>query len=329
VRALIVEAIPTSLRLAVAVGIGLFLSLIGLKNGGFVIGNSATLVGFGGMNATTGLFVFGLILTGWLIVRETKGALIIGIASVSIIALIVSKLGIHFGWLDSAIVSPPEKIFDRPSFDVFLKLDLKGALTMGMIFPIFSLLFVDMFDSISTLLGVSQVAGLVDEKGHPKNMQRALLVDSFATAVAGLTGSSSGTTYIESASGVKEGGRTGLTAIVVGLLFLPFMFLSPLLKFIPPVATAPVLFLIGIFMASPMGKIKWFDYEESIPAFLAIILIPLTYSITQGIIWGFLVYTAIKILRGKWGEIHWMLYVIDAFAILSIFSEQIEGLIFK
>jgi AGZA family xanthine/uracil permease-like MFS transporter len=291
---------------------------MGLRKGGFVTASEATLVSFGGLNEITILFIVGLIITSWLVVRKTRGALVIGIVVTSLLTLIVSKAGLHFGWFEAAIVEVPEKIVAAPSFELFLKLDIMGALTVSMILPIFILLFVDMFDSISTLLGVSEVAGFVDKNGQPKNIKRALVVDSFATAIAGLAGSSSGTTYVESAAGVKEGGRTGLTAIVTGLLFLPFMFLSPLMEFVPDVAVAPVLVLIGVYMVAPLGKIKWNDFEEAIPAFLAIVLIPLTYSITQGIVWGFLIYTAIKVLCGKWREIHWMLYVIDVFAIVSL-----------
>jgi AGZA family xanthine/uracil permease-like MFS transporter len=150
------------------------------------------------------------------------------------------------------------------------------------------------------------------------NVGKALLVDALATTVSGLFGTSSGTTYIESAAGVEEGGRTGLTAVVTGLLFVPFMFLSPLLAFIPTVATGPILVLIGVFMTFPLTLLDWKNFEEAVPAFVAIILIPLTYSITQGIVWGFIVYTLIKLLMGKAKEIHWMLYIVDAFAILSL-----------
>jgi AGZA family xanthine/uracil permease-like MFS transporter len=176
-----------------------------------------------------------------------------------------------------------------------------------------------MFDSISTFVGVAEVGGFMDPKtNEPENVGKALLVDAIGTTASGLFGTSSATTYIESAAGVEEGGRTGLTAVVAGLLFLPFMFLSPLLSFIPSVATAPVLVLVGIFMVKPLMKIEWANFEESIPAFLALVLIPLTYSITQGIVWGFLSYTVIKVLVGKFKEIPVTLWIIDVFAILSL-----------
>lgn len=318
VRIIIVKAIPPSLRYAVAAGIGLFLTLIGLTGVKFIVANPATIVGFGGLSAEVILFVIGFIFTAVLVIKKVPGALVIGIISISILTFITSVIGVNAGWFEKPLVVAPEKVFAMPSLEVILKLDIKSALTAGMIGPIFTLIFTDMFDSISTFLGVSQVAGLVDKKGNPKNVGKALLVDAVSTTISGLAGTSSGTTYIESAAGVEEGGRTGLTAVVAGLLFLPFMFLSPLLSFIPTVATAPILVLIGIFMTSPLPKINWKDFEEAIPAFLSIILIPLTYSITQGIVWGFLSYTLLKVLTGKAKQIHWMLYIINIFAIISL-----------
>ncbi len=314
VRQAIVKSIPESLRYGVAAGIGLFLSIIGLTSVKFIVTNPATTVAFGGLNTTTVLFLIGLGVTGFLVAKKVKGSLIIGIATTSILALIASKL------IEGAesIISVPTEAIAMPSLDVFFQLDILGALTVGMIVPIFTFLFTDIFDSLSTFLGVSEVGGFIEKDGQPKNVGKALFVDAIATTISGLFGTSSGTTYIESASGVEEGGRTGLTAVVTGLLFLPFMFLSPLLSFVPSVATAPILVLIGLFMMKPVAKIKWDDYEESIPAFLALILIPLTYSITQGIVWGFLSYTVLKILKGKISELPIMLYIIDAFAILSL-----------
>ena len=317
VREAIVRAIPKSLRFGVAAGIGLFLALIGLTGVGFIVGSPATTVAFGGLNVQTILFLVGLVVTAVLVIRKVRGALVYGIVGTSIIALVTSLIVKATG--GEAFVTIPSRIFDLPNFDVFLKLDILGALSTAMIVPIFTLLFTDMFDSISTFIGVSEVGGFIDEKtGEPENVGKALLVDAIGTTMSGLVGTSSATTYIESAAGVEEGGRSGLTAVVAGLLFLPFMFLSPLLSFIPSVATAPILVLIGVFMVKPLVKIEWANYEESIPAFLAVILIPLTYSITQGIVWGFLSYTVLKILSGKIKEIPLMLWIIDVFAVLSL-----------
>jgi len=321
IRESIVKAIPESIRFAVAAGIGLFLALIGLRSVDFIVPNEATLVGFGGITPQVVIFVLGLFFTGWLIIKKVKGALIYGIVGVSIVSLIVSQIIVSRG--GEAFVKLPEGIFALPSFDVFFKLDILDALSFGLILPIFTLLFTDMFDSISTFVGVAEVGGFIDEKtGQPENVGRALLVDAVSTTISGLFGTSSGTTYIESAAGVEEGGKTGLTAVVTGLLFLPFMFFSPLLSFIPNVATGPILVLIGLFMLKPLLKIEWSDFEEAVPAFLALILIPLTYSITQGIIWGFLAYTVIKILVGKAKEIPVALWIIDVFAIVSLAVQE-------
>ncbi|MBN1501539.1 MAG: NCS2 family permease [Spirochaetes bacterium] len=318
VRTMIVKAIPASLRYSVAAGIGLFLTLIGLEEVGFIIYSPATVVTFGGITVHTVVFLIGLLLTVILVMKKIKGALIYSIIVTSIIAIIASKIGVSAGWIEKAIVTTPDSVFAMPTFDVFMKMDILSALSVSMIAPIFSLLFTDMFDSISTFLGVAQVANLVDDDGQPINVDRALEVDAVGTALSGLFGTSSATTFIESAAGVEEGGRTGLTAVVAGLCFLPFMFLSPLLSFVPAVATAPVLVIIGTFMMKPLSKLDWNNLEEVFPAFLALILIPLTYSITQGIIWGFLFYTLIKVFIGKYREVPVMLYIIDVFAVISL-----------
>ncbi len=312
VRIMILKAVPASIRYAVAGGIGLFLTLIGFQSVGFIVADQATLVSFGGLNPEIIIFVVGLVLTGFLVIKKIKGALIIGIISTSILALIVSL------FLETPLVTVPTRIFSLPSLDVFFKLDILGALKFSLIGPIFALLFTDMFDSISTFLGIATTANLLDKDGQPINGGKALLVDSVSTTISGLFGTSAGTTYIESAAGIEEGGRTGLTAVVCGLLFLPFMFFSPILSFIPALATAPVLVIVGLFMMTGIMKLDWKNYEESLPAFMAFILIPLTYNITQGIIWGFLLYTFIKVIRGKARELHFMLYIIDVLAILGL-----------
>ena len=176
-----------------------------------------------------------------------------------------------------------------------------------------------MFDGISTFVGVAEAGDLKDPDGEPRNIRQSLIVDSSASILSGLFGTSSATSYIESATGIEEGGRGGLTAIVAGLLFLPFMFVSPLLSIIPSVATAPVLVLVGVFMMKPVIKIPWDTFEDSIPAFIALLCIPLAFSITQGIVWGFLSWTVIKIGLGRFAEISPMLFIIDALAIVSFF----------
>ena len=319
-RTAIVKAIPVSLRLGLAAGIGLFLALIGLESVGFVVPNKATVVGFGGLTPTVILFIAGLVFTSILLIRRVTGYFIIGIFFTSLLSLIASYTGYSAGWLKTPIVTMPQGIFALPTLDVFLKLDIPGALTTGMIMPVFTFLFVDLFDSLASFVGIAEAAGLVDEEGTPINIGKALLVDACSTTISGLFGTSSGTVYVESAAGIEEGGRTGLTAVVAGLLFLPFAFLSPVLSFIPATATAPILVLVGVFMAKPLMYIPWKDIEESIPAFLAVIMIPLTFSITQGVIWGFLVYTLIKLFIGKAREVHWIIYMIDLFSIIALAS---------
>jgi AGZA family xanthine/uracil permease-like MFS transporter len=177
-----------------------------------------------------------------------------------------------------------------------------------------------MFDSLSTFVGVAEAANLIDKNGEPRNIKESLIVDAFATTVAGVLGSSAGTAYIESAAGIEEGGRSGFTAVVAGLLFLPFIFFSPLLSVIPSIATAPALVLVGVFMIKPVLKINWTQIDDAVPAFLALILIPFTYSITQGIIWGFLSWTIIKLAMGKRNEVTPMLIIIDIFSILALLN---------
>jgi len=318
IRTLIVKAIPIPLRHGVAGGIGLFLTFIGFQNAGFVIDDPATLVSFGGFNVNTVLFIVGLVITGILVLKRVKGALILGIIIMSVVTLITSLIGTSAGFLDTVLINTPDKIVDLPSVDVVFKFDIVKALTVGMIGPIFALIFTDMFDSLSTFVGLADTAKLVDKDKEPLNVNKALLIDAVGTTVSGLVGSSPATTYIESASGIEEGGRTGLTAIVTGLLFLPFMFLAPLLSFIPQVATAPILVVVGVFMMATVAKLDWKKYEDSIPAFMALVLIPLTYSITQGILWGFIIYTLIKLIIGKGKDVTITLYIIDIIAIVGL-----------
>jgi len=211
--------------------------------------------------------------------------------------------------------------YAAPDFSWFFKLDLVNSLKYSFFPIIFAMMFVDMFDSITTFVGVAEAANLNDEDGNPRNLKKSLIVDAFATLLAGVFGSSAGTAYIESATGVYEGGRTGLTAVITGLLFLPFMFFSPLAELVPTIATAPVLVLVGVFMAGPLNKIKWLNIEEAIPAFLTIVLIPLTYSLTQGLVYGLFAFTLIKVINGKNREIPFSLWLIDLFSVFMLAIE--------
>jgi len=318
-KEIIVIAIPKNVRAAVAAGIGLFLAFIGLKEGQLVVASPATIVTAGTLSPLMILFILGLVITTLLIIKRVKGALIYGIVSTSLISFLWSLIAPKFG--QAAIVTAPQGVFSLPSMDTFWQFDFRGALNPIYILPMISLLFTDLFDSVATFVGAAEAGGFIEKDGQPKNVGKAMVADSLGTFMSGLLGTSSSTTYVESIAGIEEGGRTGLTAVVTGLLFLPFMFLSPLLAFVPSIATAPILFIVGLYMMTPVLHIDWKDFEEAIPAFAALITIPLTYSITTGIIWGFLLYTLIKIFVGKVKQIHWMMWIINLFAIFSLVSK--------
>lgn len=313
VRELIVSAIPSSLQKAIACGIGLFIAFIGFKNAGMVVDNPATLVSMGPINIKTVSFLVGFSITCFFILRNIKGALLFGVLLTTLLFFPIGRL---YG--DEVLISF-KGIFAMPDFSLLGKLDLVGSLKWSLLPAIFSLVFTDLFDSLSTFVGVSQAGNLIDENGKPLRMKKSLLVDAVATTLSSIFGTSPSTSFIESAAGIQAGGRTGLTAVVAGLLFFPFLFLSPLLSMIPTEATAPALILVGVFMMSPILKIKWDTLEEAIPAFLAMLLIPLTFSISHGIIWGFLSYTLCKIVMGKIKEVPKFLFVIDALCILMLF----------
>ena len=319
IRTFIVKAIPQQLRYAVAGGIGLFISFIGLVNAKFIVANPSTINGIGELNAITITFLLGMLVTSILVIKRINGALIFGIIATTILAFPIGRLygdasAINFG-IPTLVTW--KGLFAKPDFSVLFALDFTGSLKFALWPVIFAFLFTDMFDSLSTFIGVAEAADLRDEDGEPRNIKKSLIVDGFSTTISGLFGTSAGTSYIESAAGIEQGGRTGLTAVVAGILFLPFMFLSPVLSIIPTIATAPALVLVGVFMMKPVLKINWSEYDDAIPAFLAMILIPLTYSITQGIVWGFLSWTAIKVLTGKKEEVSLTLVIIDIFAILT------------
>lgn len=316
IRTYIVKAIPKPLRYAIAAGIGLFITLIGLVNGGFIVKNEATLVGHAPLNISVIIFISGVLLTAILLVRKIKGAILIGIVVTTLLAA-----GIGRWWNAGSTVVDFKGVFAAPDFSLVGKLDLIGSLQWSVLPVIFAFVFTDLFDSLSTLVGVAEAGNLLDENGDPRNIKKALITDAMATTMAGIAGSSPGTAYIESAVGIEQGGRTGLTAIVAALLFLPFLFLAPLLSMIPSMATAPALVLVGAFMLRPVTKINWQLSDEAIPAFIAMAAIPFTYSITQGIIWGFLSWTVIKFFAGKRKEVSWALLIIDVFCVAALVLE--------
>jgi AGZA family xanthine/uracil permease-like MFS transporter len=286
IRTYIVRAIPRQIRYAVAAGIGLFIALIGCANGHLVVANPSTLITIAQMDAVRVTFVIGLFITTILIVRNIKGALIIGIVITTLLAV---PIGRWYG--DASILNHGvstlvtwKGLFAQPDFSLIFRLDLTGSLQFAIWPVIFAFLFTDMFDSLSTFVGVAEAADLIDENNEPRNIKESLITDAFATTIAGLVGTSPGTAYIESATGIEEGGRTGITAVISGLLFFPFIFLSPLLSIVPSIATSPALIIVGVFMIKPILKINWTKLDDAIPAFIALSFIPFTYSITQGII---------------------------------------------
>jgi adenine/guanine/hypoxanthine permease len=310
-RVMIAQAIPHSLRVASAAGIGMFLTFIGLKNAGFIVSSPETFVKFGGLHRETVLSLLGLASMVWLMKKKSPFAFLVGIFLVTLVA-----------WLQGKVNRPLE-FFSRPDFEsVFFKLDIWGALKLSLLPAMISILFTDLFDSISTFIGVSHAAGLTDAKGNPKNLKEGLLVDAFATAGAGLVGTSSGTAYIESSAGIEMGGRTGLTSIFTALCFLPCFFLAPIAGMVPAYATAPVLILVGALMFRSVAHLELTKLEDAIPSFLTIVLIPLTFSITQGILWGFIAHVGLYFISGRRREVPPMLFGIFLLSIGLLLLEH-------
>lgn len=322
IRSQIVKAIPKPLRYAISAGIGLFITLIGFANAKFIVANPATILGITSLHDPIIItFLIGLAVTMILLVKRVQGGIIIGILFTTFLAIPIGRL-----WGDASAINFGQKtlvtwqgVFSAPDFSLLFQLDIINSLKISLIPVIFAFVFTDLFDSLSTFVGVAEAADLYDADGEPRNIKQSLLTDAVATTLAGLLGTSPGTAYIESAVGISQGGRTGITAITAGLLFLPFMFLSPLLGIIPAIATAPALIVVGVLMIKPITKINWDKLDDAIPAFLAMVLIPFTYSITQGIIWGFLAWTVIKIATNQSKEVSWMLIIIDIFALWALY----------
>lgn len=303
-RATIVKAIPPSLRAATAVGIGVFLTFIGLRNAGIVVADPVTLVRLGRLDHRALIMIVAIGVTLLLSSRRDPLAFLAGIFSATAIALL------------AGLVALPSPLFSAPDFQsVFLQLDIWGALRWALVPAIVSLLFTDLFDSLSTLIGVAQASDMLDADGHPVNLKQALIVDAFATLGAGLAGTSSGTAYIESAAGINAGGRTGLTSVFTALCFLPCFFIAPLAAIVPPYATASVLVLVGAAMFRSIRAIDFGRLEDGLPAFLTIVLIPLTFSITQGILWGFISHVGLYCLAGRRREVHPVMYALAAIAV--------------
>jgi AGZA family xanthine/uracil permease-like MFS transporter len=313
IREHIVKAIPKQLRYAITAGIGMFITLIGFSGARFIVPNAATIIGIGALTPVVITFLVGLGVMAVLVMRKVKAAILLGIIFTTLAAYPIGRV-----WGGTVPLVSLKEIISAPDFSLLLKLDLMGSFKWAFAPVIFAFVFTDMFDSLATLIGIAENANLMDADGEPQNVKPALLTDAVSTTVSGLLGSSPGTAYIESAVGIAAGGRTGLTAVVGAFLFLPFLFLSPLLSAIPSIATAPALVLVGAFMMGAVVKINWTQLDDAIPCFLAMILIPFTYSITHGIIWGFLSFTILKLFSAKSREISPALWLIDVFAILAL-----------
>ena len=292
-RQWMLESIPMNLRIAMGSGVGLFIGFIGLKNGGIIVSNEATLVSIGDLlKVETLLAMLGFLLIAILAVRRIPGAILIGVMMVTLISIFVGIIQFQ------GLISYP------PAFmPVFMKLDVLGALDLAMISVIMSFLFVNLFDTAGTLLGVANQAKLVDEDGNIHNLDKALKADSSSSAFGAFLGCAPVTSYVESSAGVEAGGRTGLTAVTVGFLFLIAVFFSPLASIIPAHATAGALIYVAILMMSGMEKLNWSDSSELLPALIIIVMIPLTFSIANGIALGFISYVVLKIASGQFKKI--------------------------
>ena len=305
IREQIVNAIPHSLKLAISAGVGLFLAIIGLKGAGVITGSEATMVTLGNVAApTTLLAVFGFFVIVALEYRKVTGAIIIGV-------LLVTLLSVLLGMTEfKGVFAAPPSI--EPTF---MKMDIASAINAGLIGVIFIFFFIDLFDTTGTLIGVSHRAGLLDKDGKLPRLKRALFADSTAIMAGGVLGTSSVTAYVESAAGTSVGGRTGLTAVVVALLFLAALFLSPLAGTVPAYATAPALCYVAVLMTRGLAEIDWDDLTESAPAVITAVGMPFTYSIADGIAFGFISYAVIKVLAGRFRDLSPMVLVADAFTL--------------
>jgi AGZA family xanthine/uracil permease-like MFS transporter len=302
VRQLILAAFPPELYASVAAGIGLFIALIGFRNAGIVVPNPQTTVTLGNLrDPNAALAIFGLLLIGVLMAWRIRAAMLIGILAVTAAGAMLGLVRWQPQWLNWSEASV-----------TFGKLDVPGILRTGFLEIVFVFLFVDLFDNIGTLVAVAKKAGLIDSENRIPRVRKILFTDASATIVSSLTGTSTVVSYIESAAGIVAGGRSGFTAVVVGLLFLAALFLAPVAGFIPAAATAPALIIVGSLMVSAVGEIPWSNPVIALPAFLTMVTIPLTFSIANGIAFGFVAYALLRIFRGEFREVSWLVYVLAA-----------------
>lgn len=306
VREAIVNAIPVSMKNAIGAGIGLFIAFVGLQNAGIIVDSPSTLVALGELDSNALLFFIGLTITAILVVLKVRGGILIGMLATTII-------GIFFGVTHVGhMVSLPASISP-----IFCQFEWSSILSWDMLFVVLTFLFVDLFGALGTVVGVSMKADMVDKDGHVDGINRILMADAIATTAGACVGASTTTTYVESASGVAAGGRTGLTAFVVALCFAIALFFSPIFLAIPAVATGSVLVIVGVMMMSPVTNIDWSDYSEAIPAFLTAVLMPLTYSVAHGVMIGAIAYVVINACTGKIKKINLVLWILAILFILK------------
>lgn len=315
VRELIVKTIPLTIKEAIPVGIGLFITLIGMKNAGLVIANKDTIISLGDIaNHNVWVALIGLVVTAVLYIRNVYGSFFIGIAVATVCAAI-------FG----LVHMPQDGIFSLPPdiSPIFMQFSFEKIFSLDMVIVVFTFLFVNLFDTIGTLLAVANKAGLTDKDGNFPQIKKALLADALATTFGAIVGTSTVTSYVESASGVAAGGRTGLTAVSTAVMFALALFLAPLFLMVPAAATSPALIIVGLFMISSVININFNDMSEALPAFLTITMMPFTFSIANGIVFGMLSYVIIKVLVGKFKHISITMWVIFA---LLLFKLVLEGM---
>lgn len=307
IREAIVNAIPQSLRNAIGAGIGLFIAFIGLSSAGVVVHDDATLVALGDITSGSALLaLIGLIITSLLYMRNVPGSILIGI-------LITMIIGVFMGVTEfKGVVSHPESITP-----IFCKFEFENIFTLDMLVVVLTFLFIDMFDTVGTLVGVCTKANMINRDGKIYRIKQAFMADAIATTAGAVLGTSTTTTYIESAAGVAQGGRSGLTAFSVAVCFAIALFFSPLFLSIPAAATAPALIIVGLLMLEPVAKIQWHDFTEAIPAFICVIMMPFTYSISNGILLGMIAYVVINVMSGRYKKISTTMYILALLFVLK------------
>ena len=313
IRQAIINAVPRDLKLAISVGIGLFIAFIGLKGTGLIVENSATYVALGHVTLpTTLLSLFGLLFTAALMARNIHGAILIGIFVTTILAMAFGMTPAPQGFGDIISTSLPHM------GATFGQLDLAGAWNYGLVSIIFTFTVVELFDNMGTLIGLTTKAKMVKPDGHIENIDKALTTDAVGTMVSAVFGTSTVTSYIESAAGIASGGRTGLTAVAAGMLFLTALLFTPLIGLVPAFATAPALILVGALLMSEVGKIDFSDFTNALPAFLTIIMMPLTSSIANGFAFGFISYTVMKLFAGQYKKVSWIMYLVSIAFLINL-----------